>query len=403
MRLHSHPFSTLLAAVIVIAASIKPLHLTVSTLASRNSTSQQVSAGSLVNDDLVASTSHACPAGHPTLELTHASHPELATSGATLKSLAAKQGVRIGTAVQPALLSLDQPYGDVLAQQFDSLTPENALKFEVVHPAPDHFDFCAADAVFAAASQRGMAVRGHTLVWHNQLPSWLRQSDFSRDELINVLRNHITTVVGRYRGQVAAWDVVNEAFNDDGTLRETIWLRGIGPEYIEMAFRWAHEADPDAKLFYNDFGGEGLGAKSDAIFRMVRDLKRRAVPIHGVGLQMHVALEAESRPAIGDLKANMKRLASVGVETHITEMDVRVPLPVSATDLERQAAVYNAITAACLAESGCTSITLWGFTDRHSWVSDSGAFPGNGAALLFDEAYQPKPAFEALQNAFMGA
>jgi endo-1,4-beta-xylanase len=136
---------------------------------------------------------------------------------------------------------------------------------------------------------------------------------------------------------------------------------------------------------------------------MVRDLKRRAVPIHGVGLQMHVALEAETRPTIGDLKANMKRLASVGVETHITEMDVRVPLPVSATDLERQAAVYNAITAACLAESGCTSITFWGFTDRHSWVSDSGAFPGNGAALLFDEAYQPKPAFEALQNAFMGA
>ena len=137
----------------------------------------------------------------------------------------------------------------------------------------------------------------------SQLPAWLTEGTWTRDELIAIIREHITTVVGHYRGRVAAWDVVNEGVGDDGSLRDTIWLRGIGPEYIDMAFRWAHEADPDALLFYNDYAGEGLGTKSDAIYALVQGLLERGVPINGVGLQMHVSLRWSPQPQ--DVAANM--------------------------------------------------------------------------------------------------
>ena len=191
------------------------------------------------------------------------------------------------------------------------LTPENAMKFGLVHPEPDRYDFADADYIVGFAEAHGMQVRGHNLVWHFQLPTWLTEGTWTRDELIDILHQHITTVVGHYRGRVAAWDVVNEAIADDGSLRDTIWLRGIGPEYIDMAFRWAHEADPDALLFYNDYAGEGLGAKSDAIYALVQGLLERGVPINGVGLQMHVSLRWSPQPQ--DVAANMERLGALGL------------------------------------------------------------------------------------------
>jgi endo-1,4-beta-xylanase len=215
--------------------------------------------------------------------------------------------------------------------------------------------------------------------------------------LIEILREHVTTVVGRYRGRIVAWDVVNEAVADDGSLRDTIWSRGIGPEYVEMAFRWAHEADPDALLFYNDYGGEGLGRKSDGIYGLVGDLVARGVPVHGVGLQMHVSLGWSPRPQ--DVAANVARLAELGLEVHVTEMDVRIKAPVTEEELAQQARVYRDLLQVCLSAQSCKAFLLWGFTDRHSWIPHF--FTGWDAALIYDEAYRPKPAYDMLRDTML--
>jgi endo-1,4-beta-xylanase len=245
-----------------------------------------------------------------------------------------------------------------------------------------------------------MQVRGHTLVWHQQLPEWLSRGEFSREELIAVLRNHIQTVVGRYRGLVWAWDVVNEAFESDGSLRDSLWLRGIGPEYIEMAFRFAHEADPKALLFYNDFAAEGMNAKADAVYSLVSRLIHQGVPVNGVGMQMH--LEAGKAPAAGEIEKNMNRLAALGVEIHVTEMDVRVALPVTEQKLAGQAETYREVIGACVSVEACRSITFWGVSDSHSWIATSGSFVGFGSALLMDEAYGFKPAYQGVHEALEG-
>jgi endo-1,4-beta-xylanase len=275
------------------------------------------------------------------------------------------------------------------------LTPENAMKFGPLHPDPDRYNFADADAIIAFAKANAMQVRAHTLVWHEDLPRWLTERNVTREDLMANLRQHILTVVGRYRGRVVAWDVVNEAMADSGSLRDTIWLRGIGPDYIDLAFRWAHEADPQARLFYNDYGGEGLGRKSDAIYGLVRNLQTRGVPIHGVGLQTHIRLE--SSPALRDVAANMNRLAALKLEVHITEMDVRIEGPVTEEALAAQARIYRDMLGVCLSAKNCKAFVLWGFTDRHSWIPQF--FPQWGAALIFDESYRPKPAYTALMDA----
>jgi len=327
--------------------------------------------------------------------VTHTPTPMVAPS---LRSLAQERGIRIGAAVAVEPLQNEPLYAEVLAREFSMLTPENAMKFEPVHPGPDRYDFSAADAIVAFAADHGMQVRGHTLVWHYQLPPWLTGGDWTRDELIQILQEHITTVVGRYRGQVAAWDVVNEAIADDGSLRDTIWLRGIGPEYIDMAFQWAHEADPDARLFYNDYGGEGQGRKSDAIYALVQSLLQRGVPIHGVGLQMHVSLDDFPTPQ--DVATNMDRLSALGLEVHITEMDVRIKGEATEEALVKQAGVYRDMLDACLSAQNCKAFVLWGFTDRHSWIPYF--FEGWDAALIFDPSYRPKPAYDALADGLAG-
>lgn len=209
---------------------------------------------------------------------------------------------------------------------------------------------------------------------------------------MDILKNHIYTVVGRYRGRIYAWDVVNEAIADDGSLRRTIWLEKIGPEYIELAFRWAHEADPNALLFYNDYNAEGLGPKSDAVYNLVKNLLEKGVPIHGVGLQMHVSVEWP--PNTNDIYANIKRLNELGLEVHITEMDVRIREPATDEDLIRQAEIYRNVLKVCLNAKNCKAFVMWGFTDRYSWIPFF--FSGYGSALIFDEDYQPKLAYQYL-------
>lgn len=315
-----------------------------------------------------------------------------------LRSLAGRQNFGIGTAVALSALGEDVGYKELLSREFNVITAENAMKFRHLQPQADRFDFVEADQLVAFARQNRMQVRGHTLVWHNALPDWLKERTWTRAEAIALLETHIKTVVGHYRGQVVAWDVVNEAIEDDGRLRDSFWLENIGPEYIEMAFRWAHEADPDALLIYNDYGGEGLNQKSDAIYRLLQYLVRADVPVQGVGMQMHVAVD--SPPNSQAVASNMERLSELGLQVQITEMDVRIRQTATPQDLEKQAQVYQSMLETCLSAANCNLFTIWGASDRYSWVPSH--FTGWGDALPFDHRLLPKPAYWALLEVFRG-
>jgi endo-1,4-beta-xylanase len=300
----------------------------------------------------------------------------------------------IGTAVADDPLQNDATYARVLAREFNIVTPENAMKWESVEAQRGVLDFSAGDRLVAFARAHRQLVRGHTLVWHNQLPAWLTQGTFTNAELEQILHRHITDEVSHYRGRIYAWDVVNEAFNEDGTPRDTIWLRALGPDYIAKAFWWAHQADPHARLYYNDYNLESIGPKSDAALALVQDLKRRHVPIDGVGFQGHLDTQYPYPDTFG---ANLQRFADAGVDVAVTEADVRFFLPVTDAKLATQADYFAGMMKSCVAVRRCVSFTEWGLDDGHSWVP--GFFEGEGAATLFDESYAPKPAYFAVADA----
>jgi endo-1,4-beta-xylanase len=344
-----------------------------------------------------ASSTLSTPAASPVQAALTAPEDSTSTSD-SLRSLAQKRGISIGPAVALEPLRNDANYRSVLAREFNILTPENAMKFEFVHPTRDRYNFTEVDAFVAFAKANNMQVRGHPLVWHHSLPRWLwmNEDKFTRDELMTILREHIQTIIGRYRGQVAAWDVVNEALNRDGSLRDTIWLRNIGPEYIDLAYRWAHEADPDARLFYSDYGNDEEGRKPDAMYNLVRGLLQRGVPIHGVGLQTHRHLKEP--PRVDLMAKNMKRHVDLGLEVQFTELDVQI-VEAKGTWEERLAAqgrVYADLLRVCIEAKNCTAFMTWGFTDRYTWIN--GLTGKIEAPLIFDESYQPKPAYDALKK-----
>jgi endo-1,4-beta-xylanase len=322
----------------------------------------------------------------------------------TLRGYADKRGLLIGTAVNPTLFA-EPAYAATLAREFNLLEPENVMKWGTVRPDRATFNFKPGDQVVAFAQAHQMKVRGHCLVWSEYNPAWLAQGRFTSAQMSELLRAHITTVMQHYAGQVFAWDVVNEVFEADGHIESSIWydqpgigFNGRGTAYVEQAFRWARAADPHALLFYNDYDTEGLNAKSDAVYAMVKDFKRRGVPIDGVGLQMHIF--NLSTKEIADLAANIARLTALGLQVHITEMDVGVSLTKAGqiraqADLQRQARIYRFVARACLQQRGCTALQTWGFTDKYTWVPGytKGA---KGAPLLFDQTYAPKPAYKTL-------
>ncbi|HWI00970.1 MAG TPA: endo-1,4-beta-xylanase, partial [Propionibacteriaceae bacterium] len=275
-------------------------------------------------------------------------------STATLRQLARPIGLRIGTAVDTSALTDDSTYRRLVGQQFSNVTPENVMKWEVVEPARGQFDFTEADELVAFARAHNQKVRGHTLVWHNQLPSWLTSGTWTRAQLRAILRQHIFTEVGHFRGQIREWDVVNEAIDDNGELHDTFWLRNLGPGYIADAFRWAHQADPKAILFYNDYNIEGINAKSDAVYALVKQLKRQGVPIEGVGVQGHLS----TRYGLPEnMQQNLHRFAELGLKTAVTEADVRIDLPVEAAEVQAQSAAYSYMLESCLLERSCISFT----------------------------------------------
>ena len=312
----------------------------------------------------------------------------------SLAALAARHhGLRIGTAVDTDVLAADAAYRQTIIDQFSTVTPENVMKWQLVEPVQGQFDYAAADGLVRFAQRHDDKVRGHTLVWHNQLPNWLTGGSFTNEQLRDLLRKHITDEVTHFRGKIWAWDVVNEAFNEDGTLRDTIWRTALGDGYIADAFRWAHRADPDAKLFYNDFNIEGVNAKSDAVYNLVNQLRAEGVPIDGVGIQGHLGAQFGFP---GQVTENLQRFADIGVDTAFTEVDVRMVLPPDDQKLAIQADYYSRLMQSCLTVRRCVSYTVWGFTDAHSWVP--GFFTGQGAACLYDENLQPKPAWFALRD-----
>lgn len=315
------------------------------------------------------------------------------SAATTLGAAAAATGRTFGAAVSNNLG--DPQYVDILDTQFTGVTPENEMKWDATERTPGVFSFAAADVIVDHARERSMAVRGHTLVWHSQLPAYV-SAITDPDELRATVDRHITEVAGHFRGQVEYWDVVNEAFLDDGSRRQSVFQTVLGDGYIEDAFRTARASDPDAKLCYNDFSVEGVNAKSDAAFNLVRDFKARGVPIDCVGFQAHLVLG--QIPA--DLRANIQRFADLGVEVQITELDIRMQLPADAAKLAQQAEDYATVVRACLAVAECTSITVWQVSDRESWVPST--FAGQGAALLFDEDRAAKPALDATIAALGG-
>ncbi len=328
----------------------------------------------------------------------------------SLRQEAQKLGLQVGAAVDPARFS-EPLYAETVANQFNMVEPENAMKWPATEPARGQFSFAAGDQVVEFAEAHQMKVRGHNLLWGISNPAWLTEGHFTPDQLRSIMKNHIITVVSHYRGKVFAWDVVNEAFDRDGRLKHTLWydrpgigLAGRGTAYLAQAFRWAHQADPNALLFYNDYAAEGLNAKSDAIYAMVKDFKRRHVPIDGVGLQMHL-MDLNQIPT--SVAANIARLAALGVQVHITEMDVALPVdasgkPLHRADLSRQAKIYGEMATLCAEQPGCTAFQTWGFTDKYSWIPHY-TKGKKGDGLLFDSNYHPKPAYRAVLKAFKQA
>jgi|SRR5580700_1874604 len=333
------------------------------------------------------------------------------TQAATLRDAGIAKHVVIGAAADPSHLG-EMAYATTLAREFQQLEPENQMKFGPVHPRPGNdlsaYDFSPADQLVTFAQQHNMMVRGHCMVWHQQVAGWVTSGvasgKFGPAELNEILRSHISTVAQHYAGKVWAWDVVNEAFNDDGTLRSTVWydapgigFAGKGTEYIEQAFRWAHAADPGAKLFYNDYDTERINTKSDAIYAMAKDFRSRGVPLDGIGFQVHVNLKFNNAEAMASFARNLKRFSDLGVEIHITELDVALDSGDPAS-FAAQADGYRKVTQICLQTPTCRVLQTWGFTDKYSWIP-SYSHGKQGWALPFDAHYSKKPAYDSTLKA----
>ncbi|WP_151526093.1 endo-1,4-beta-xylanase [Serinicoccus kebangsaanensis] len=331
----------------------------------------------------------------------------------------APKDLAVGSAVwgQRDLLDQDRrrptTYQRVLAREFSSLTPENDMKWAQIHPEPGEYDFSGADAVMRFARRNGQEVRGHTLLWHSQNPEWVSESDWSCAEARDVLEEHISTVVGRYAGDIYQWDVANEIFQDPSSTGEVTlrleanpFLRACAEDPVALvgdAFRWAHEADPEAVLFLNDYNAEGINAKTDAYYALAQELLAEGVPLGGFGAQGHLSLQYGFDTS---LQANLERFADLGLEVAVTEADVRVPLDPelgepTAEQVQLHAERHDAMLQACIDVPACTSFTVWGFPDANSWVPD--VFPGEDWATIFLDDFTPKPAYHAMLESLRDA
>jgi endo-1,4-beta-xylanase len=349
----------------------------------------------------------------------------VSASDAKLKDVF-KKSFLIGAAINQNQFSERDARGvSIITTQFNSITPENVLKWESVHPQPGKYDFAGPDAYVAFGEKHRMFIIGHTLVWHNQTPRWVFQDDkgneVDRETLLARMRDHIQTVVGRYKGRINGWDVVNEALNEDGTLRQTAWMKIIGEDYLVKAFEFAHEADPGAELYYNDYSLENEPKRKGAI-DLIRKLQARGVRIYAVGLQGHNKMDW---PTVEQQEATITDFARLGIKVNITELDIDVLPPASqhrgadiTLNVELQAKLNpyptglpdpvqralakryaDLFTVYVKHRDVIDRVTFWGVTDGDSWLNGWPVKGRTSYPLLFDRNGQPKPAFEAVLNA----
>lgn len=322
-----------------------------------------------------------------------------ASGGSAVKfsdgSTPTRDRVLLGTMVTWSRLQNETTYRNTFLNDFDSMTAGWEMKMGLLQPKQGQFDFRTADAMVAFADANHKQVRGHTLVWHMQLPSWLTSRSWTSSQLDSIMKTHIQTVLTHFKGKIPLWDVVNESFMDDGSRRQNMWEKTIGPTYIEKAFEYAREADPNVKIFYNDFGMEWTNRKSTAVYNMVKDFKARGVPIDGVGFQAHLKTEpGDWSPSEQDIQTNIERFAALGVDVEFTELDTETSWTpgTTAQKLQAEADMYHNVAAACQAVPRCKRITTWGINDGSSWLGAS------QMALMFYDNYQPKPAYFAVRD-----
>jgi endo-1,4-beta-xylanase len=294
-------------------------------------------------------------------------------------------------AIGPAVS--DPSYAQVaFGGQFGALTPENAMKWQFTEPVRGLYTFQEGDALVALAQRNNMKVQGHTLVYGEANPAWLRQ--LPADQVERAMVDHIRIVVGHYKGKIATWDVVNEPFDDDewDALRPTLFYKAMGESYISKAFNAAHDADPDALLFMNEYGLEEDGDRWDNFLALVTKLKQQGVPIDGVGFQAHVYAASDTiNPDV--LRKHIQQLASIGVKARVSEMDVY-----SDDGTAVQVQQYRDILNACLAEPNCVSWTTWGVTDKYDYFRDDDGSIQTGEDFLWNNKLQPNEPVKALQD-----
>ena len=318
-----------------------------------------------------------------------------AAAAGTLRAGAESQGRYFGVSVGQGDLS-NSAATNVAGTQFDMVTPENEMKWDTIEPSNGSYSFGPGDAIVNFATSHGERVRGHNLVWENQLPSWV--TSLPTNQVQAAMEAHITAEVSHYKGKIYAWDVVNEPFNDDGTFRQDVFYNafGGGAAYIADALRTAHAADPNAKLYINDYNIEGSGAKSNAMYSLAQTLLAEGAPLSGIGFESHFIVGQVP----STLQSNMQRFTSLGLDVAITELDDRMPTPASSANLQQQATDDANIVKTCLAVSRCVGITQWNISDADSWVP--GTFSGQGAATMFDTNYQPKASYTSVLAALGG-
>lgn len=318
----------------------------------------------------------------------------LASCGlSTMRSRADKAGVTFGLAVQAGDV-LDPAVKKFIVSNFNLIVPENTLKWQHIRPTKTFWNWSDMDALVAFAEENKIAMKGHTFVWHQQNPPYVSGLK-TREEAVALLTDQITTIMTRYKGKIREYDVANEVLNEDGTLRDTVWLRAIGPDYLDIAFKAARAADPGAILVLNDYNNEYAGtAKADGFYELAKSLKERGVPLDAVGLQLHLMadfpLDAEA------LKKTIARFRELGMPVSFTEVDVRVKLPLTPEKEAAQRAIYEGLLDIAKNESGAGTFVLWGYTDKKSWIPAS--FPGYGSAHPFDAKGEPKPLYDGMKE-----
>lgn len=309
---------------------------------------------------------------------------------------------KFGGAVNINLLRTNSKYADVAKHEYSSITAENTMKFGALHPQENTYSWTDADYLVNFAQTNGAKrVHGHTLIWHQSLPSWITNYTGDSAAFENIMKTHIQTVVTRFKGKVTSWDVVNEAFEDNGVLRNSIWRQKLGDDYIARCFQYANQADPDAILFYNDYGHEYSSAKRTAITNMITDFKSRGIPIHGTGMQFHMTVTQSD----ANINAAINAAAGTGLKVHISELDIRLNndkvqgLIFTTAMATQQAAKYGYVvkTFNAIPAAQKYGITTWNIGDADSWVP--GWLGAPDWPLPFDAIYKRKPAYYAIINA----